>query len=168
MEKSSGSKISTQLVSWLRLAEKDKAYKKRAKAMTDILYAFVEQQLARQKHIPSYVSRLPKRDQVEPGSEEKLVAKGPAQSIYGGGAETKKAQEEIDRVVGTDRLPDISDCNKIPYINVVVKEVLRWHSVTPMGVAHASSKEDIYHSYLIPKEAILVPNSFIRPEYSGP
>ncbi|KAF5861228.1 hypothetical protein ETB97_000483 [Aspergillus alliaceus] len=88
MEKSSGSKISTQLVSWLRLAEKDKAYKKRAKAMTDILYAFVEQQLARQKHIPSYVSRLPKRDQVEPGSEEKLVAKRPAQSIYGGGAET--------------------------------------------------------------------------------
>ncbi|KAE8384514.1 hypothetical protein BDV23DRAFT_189139 [Aspergillus alliaceus] len=157
MEKSSGSKISTQLFSWLRLAEKDKAYKKRAKAMTDILYAFVKQQLARQKHIPSYVSRLPKRDQVEPGSEEKLVAKRPAQSIYGGGAETKKAQEEIDRVVEPIVYRIYPIVTNSHNINVVVKDVLQWHPVTPTGVAHASSKEDIYHGYLIPKGGDLGP-----------
>ena len=70
----------------------------------------------------------------------------------------KKAQEEIDRVVGASRLPELSDCKNLPYINAVVKEVLRWHPVAPMGVAHASSKEDIYHRYVIPKGAILVPN----------
>jgi hypothetical protein len=37
----------------------------------------------------------------------------------------KKAQEEIDRVVGPGRLPDFSDREKLPYTECVVKEVLR-------------------------------------------
>ena len=70
----------------------------------------------------------------------------------------KRAQEEIDRVVGTSRLPDMSDREGLPYIDAVVKEVLRWHPVTPLGVSHASSEDDTYKGYLIPKGAILVPN----------
>ena len=49
----------------------------------------------------------------------------------------KKVKEEIDRVVGAGRLPDLSDCKNLPYINAAVKEVLRWHPVALMGVAHA-------------------------------
>jgi cytochrome P450 len=37
----------------------------------------------------------------------------------------KKAQEEIDSVIGSDRLPDFSDQGSLPYVNVVLKEVLR-------------------------------------------
>jgi cytochrome P450 len=37
----------------------------------------------------------------------------------------KKAQEEIDSVVGPDRLPDFSDKENLPYVNAVLKEVLR-------------------------------------------
>ena len=70
----------------------------------------------------------------------------------------KRAQEEIDRVVGTSRLPEMADRDNLPYINAVVKEVLRWHPVTPLGVSHASSEDDTYKGYLIPKGAILVPN----------
>lgn len=37
----------------------------------------------------------------------------------------KKAQEELDRVLGKDRLPDFSDEASLPYITAVLQEVLR-------------------------------------------
>ena len=44
-----------------------------------------------------------------------------------------KAQEEIDRVVGQDRLPDLSDRENLPYIEGVFMETLRWKPVVPLG-----------------------------------
>ena len=37
----------------------------------------------------------------------------------------QKAQAEVDRVVGTDRLPDFSDEPALPYVTALVREVLR-------------------------------------------
>ena len=45
----------------------------------------------------------------------------------------KKAQAEIDAVVGLNRLPEFEDRPSLPYINAVVKELLRWHLVGPFG-----------------------------------
>jgi cytochrome P450 len=45
----------------------------------------------------------------------------------------RKAQEEIDRVVGQDRLPDFGDLESLPYINAVLLETLRWLPATPQG-----------------------------------
>jgi cytochrome P450 len=45
----------------------------------------------------------------------------------------KRAQAEIDRVVGPDRLPTFEDRDQLPYIEAVVKEVLRWQPVAPLG-----------------------------------
>jgi cytochrome P450 len=38
----------------------------------------------------------------------------------------KKAQEELDRVIGRSRLPELSDRKDLPYINAIVMEILRW------------------------------------------
>ena len=38
----------------------------------------------------------------------------------------RKAQEEIDRVVGVDRLPDLSDRDSLPYVECIMKETLRY------------------------------------------
>ena len=35
----------------------------------------------------------------------------------------KKAQEEMDRVVGNDRAPTIEDVEHLPYIQAIIKEV---------------------------------------------
>lgn len=43
----------------------------------------------------------------------------------------QKAREEIDRVVGTHRLPTISDRENLPYVEAVVKEAFRWHPIGP-------------------------------------
>lgn len=38
----------------------------------------------------------------------------------------KKAQAEIDQVCGPDRAPTFDDFEKLPYVNCIVKEGLRW------------------------------------------
>ena len=37
----------------------------------------------------------------------------------------KKAQQEIDAVVGSDRLPDFADRDSLPYVDAIMKEVMR-------------------------------------------
>ncbi|GJE97080.1 hypothetical protein PsYK624_132900 [Phanerochaete sordida] len=65
-------------------------------------------------------------------------------SVFGGGSETsyhtitmfvacmllnpdvqRKGQEEIDKVVGEGRLPDFTDRDSLPYVDCIVKEVMR-------------------------------------------
>jgi cytochrome P450 len=48
----------------------------------------------------------------------------------------RKAQEQIDSVVGQGRLPTFSDFEDLPYIQAIVKEAGRWHSVVPLGEQH--------------------------------
>lgn len=70
----------------------------------------------------------------------------------------RKAQEEIDRVVGQDRLPSPSDRPNLPYVEAIVKELLRWHPVAPMGLPHSSSEDDVVEGYVIPKDALIFAN----------
>jgi hypothetical protein len=55
----------------------------------------------------------------------------------------KKAQEELDAIVGRERLPDFSDRDALPYINAIVKETLRWQLVTPLGESSADTTGSI-------------------------
>ena len=45
----------------------------------------------------------------------------------------RKAQKQLDDVVGTDRLPEFKDIAFLPYVEAIVKELFRWHPVTPLG-----------------------------------
>jgi cytochrome P450 len=49
----------------------------------------------------------------------------------------KKAQQEIDAVVGEDRSPAWEDYEKLPYVAAIVKESMRWRSVVPLAFSHA-------------------------------
>ena len=88
----------------------------------------------------------------------------------------RKAQAEIDAVVGEDRLPSFSDRERLPYINALVLEVMRWHSVTPTGnplaslscpsdlktespgVPHRVMEDNVHEGYMIPKGALIFSN----------
>lgn len=67
-------------------------------------------------------------------------------------------QEEIDRVVGPDRLPELSDMPNLPYTRSCIKETLRWMPVAPSGVPHCVIKDDEYMGYKIPKGATVINN----------
>jgi len=45
----------------------------------------------------------------------------------------KRAQAELDLVVGRDRLPTFDDRPRLPYIEAICRELLRWQMVTPIG-----------------------------------
>ena len=52
----------------------------------------------------------------------------------------KKAQAEIDSVVGEDRSPVWSDYEKLPYTATIVKEAMRWRPVVPLAFPHAAAE----------------------------
>lgn len=45
----------------------------------------------------------------------------------------RRAQAELDSVVGRDRLPTFEDRPRLPYIDAMCKELLRWRMVSPLG-----------------------------------
>ncbi|KAF5315498.1 hypothetical protein D9619_007171 [Psilocybe cf. subviscida] len=71
-----------------------------------------------------------------------------------------KAQEEIDRVVGRDRLPTYDDWESLPYTEAIMREVLRWRPVLPIGIPHRVTDDDIYKGYLIPKGSLIIYNTW--------
>ena len=69
----------------------------------------------------------------------------------------RRAQEELDRVVGKGRLPDFSDQGSLPYVNAVVKELLRWHPVLPTGKFYL-----IWHIQMVFLNGILQESVMLR------
>ncbi|THU95919.1 cytochrome P450, partial [Dendrothele bispora CBS 962.96] len=72
----------------------------------------------------------------------------------------KRAQDELDRVIGQSRLPSFADAKHLPYIQAILKEVLRWRPPGPFGLAHAINEDDYYDGYYIPKGSICIASSW--------
>ncbi len=63
----------------------------------------------------------------------------------------RRAQEEISRVVGNDRLPDFNDRPYLPYIDAIYRELLRHTPPLGLGLPHVATEDDIYEGYFIPR-----------------
>ncbi|CAH8270122.1 unnamed protein product [Arabidopsis lyrata] len=63
----------------------------------------------------------------------------------------QKAVEEIDRVVGKDRLVLESDLPNLNYVKACVKEAFRLHPVAPFNLPHMSTADAVVDGYFIPK-----------------
>ncbi|KAF9885356.1 hypothetical protein FE257_012973 [Aspergillus nanangensis] len=145
-----------------------------------IPYRFVQRQMVDCTARPSYVSKLLKQLQGLGGAslrvEDEQAVIWSAASLYGAAADTsvitlttftlamimfpnvqQKAQEEIDRVIGPDRLPGFADRDRLPYINAIVKEALRWWPIAPMGFPHTATEDIEYNGMHIPRGAVLLP-----------
>ncbi|THH08829.1 hypothetical protein EW145_g2435 [Phellinidium pouzarii] len=70
----------------------------------------------------------------------------------------RRAQEEIDLVVGLDRLPTIEDRPNLPYLECIVKEVFRFNPAVPISIPHQSMKVDTYRGWTIPAGSMIIPN----------
>ncbi|KAL2278216.1 hypothetical protein FJTKL_14629 [Diaporthe vaccinii] len=73
----------------------------------------------------------------------------------------KAAQEEMDRVIGPDRLPTWSDCMQLPYMRAVIEETLRWAPIVFTAVPHPAARADKYGDYTIPAGAIVNANVWV-------
>ncbi|KAJ3484292.1 hypothetical protein NLI96_g5749 [Meripilus lineatus] len=69
----------------------------------------------------------------------------------------KKAQLEIDNVC-VGRLPTLHDRKSLPQVDALLRELLRWHPVAPLGVPHSSTKDDVYNGHFIPGGSLIIAN----------
>lgn len=88
----------------------------------------------------------------------------------------ERAQKELDRVTAGSRLPTFSDSASLPYIEAVVKELLRWECVVPLGLPHVTRVDDVsgrlsyrtsclihhqvYNGMFIPAGTTILPNQY--------
>jgi len=137
-------------------------------------FNLVKERMAAGIALPSMTAQLIETNKEHTDEEHIKNAVG---ALYGGGVDTtpsalksfvmamvlypdvqKKAQNELDHVIGNDRLPTFADRSSLPYMNALVKELLRWAPVGPMGLPHRLNKEDEYNGYRIPKGTIVLTN----------
>lgn len=71
-----------------------------------------------------------------------------------------RAQAEVDRVVGSHRLPDFDDQPALPYITAILKELLRWQQVDTLAVPHRLTQDDVYRGYFIPRGSTIIGNAW--------
>ncbi|KAJ3820431.1 cytochrome P450 [Lentinula raphanica] len=117
--------------------------------------------------------------------DDEMFIKSVAASLYLGGTDTtvttlksfflamiqypecqKKAHQELDCIIGRNRLPDFADRDTLPYIEAILHETMRrariltqkWQPTTPAGLPHLVSEEDVYNGYRIPKNSIVITN----------
>ncbi|RDA92724.1 hypothetical protein CP533_1427 [Ophiocordyceps camponoti-saundersi (nom. inval.)] len=153
--------------------------------VADVPYSLVRRQMATGVYPASYTSDLVDQYSKDTAEGPRLslddehTIKWTAGLLYGAGSETtasslsgfilamvlfpkvqRKAQEELDRVVGNDRLPRLSDRDNLPYIEGVVGETFRWSPIGPLGFPHITSESMVYNGYLIPKGAALIASIF--------
>ncbi|KAH7097930.1 cytochrome P450 [Auriculariales sp. MPI-PUGE-AT-0066] len=110
-------------------------------------------------------------------AEEEDLIRRAAGDMYGGGGETtasalqlfylamvlspevqRRAQAELDSVIGEDRLPTMEDRPSLPFIEAIVKEVYRWNPALPAAIPHCTTEEDVYRGWRIPAKTMLIPN----------
>lgn len=72
----------------------------------------------------------------------------------------KQAQEELDAVVGVDRLVQDSDIPKLPYLRAIVKETFRLHPPAPFSVPRESTQPSQIMGYNLPAQTTLIFNLY--------
>ncbi|KAK9290063.1 hypothetical protein L1049_008227 [Liquidambar formosana] len=70
----------------------------------------------------------------------------------------KKAQEELDSVIGAERVMTELDFSDLPYLQCVAKESLRLHPPTPLMLPHRANANVKIGGYDIPKGSIVQVN----------
>lgn len=129
----------------MKFKTKAKEWSKQMDEMTRAPYWWTREQLNAGTARPSFVS-----EHLTDADEDSVIMC--AAGLYAGAADTvagtlisyfkymiefpevqRKAKEEIDRVVGKDRLPDMGDRDSLPYVRNLTKELLRLAPPAPLG-----------------------------------
>lgn len=72
----------------------------------------------------------------------------------------RKAQAQVDSVIGADRSPTWADYASLPYVAQCVKETMRWRPVTPLAFPHALVQDDWIDGFFLPKGTTVIINAW--------
>ncbi|KAF9459105.1 cytochrome P450 [Collybia nuda] len=168
---------------WLPFAgfkRKAKEWRELGRMMVDVPYEAAKRNIKSGNAAPSFTSySLEILDENQDVELQESVIRNAAGTMFAAGSETtlsviassilgflenpgalKKAQEEVDRVIGKGRLPTFDDEHSLPYVTAIVKETMRWRDVTPIAIPHLLDVDDEYKGYFLPAGSIVVPNAW--------
>ncbi|KAJ7708771.1 cytochrome P450 [Mycena rosella] len=161
-------------------------YHKTLQNMLDTPYEWVKKQMASYfamgASISCVVSDLLDSNK-STGEEERLI-KWAAAGIYSAVIETfflalilhpdaqRKAQAELDTVLGHCTAPRLTDRPRLPFTDALISEILRTYTIGPVGLPHVAAEDDVHEGFLIPKGAIIITNNWLfyrdRNTYADP
>ncbi|KZS91050.1 cytochrome P450 [Sistotremastrum niveocremeum HHB9708] len=154
-------------------------WRKAVKAFSDNPLNFVKGQIADGTAPLSYTRELLREKGPGISADDEHLITWAANGIYTGGSDTtvsavysfflamtlypeiqERAHAELDQVLRGERLPNLQDRenHSFPYIDALVKEILRWAPVVPASIPHVMSQEDVYRGWRIPKGSYVISN----------
>ncbi|KAJ7909515.1 cytochrome P450 [Mycena leptocephala] len=129
---------------------------------------------------PNFMSTFLAESPNEPSAHDQDLLMWASASLFGGGADTTvavlstfflamalypdvqaTAQAEIDKVLTKGRMPQLSDRASLPYVECLMREVMRWNPIGPLGLPHLLIKDDFYKDYHIPAGSIVMTNVWL-------
>ncbi|KAJ7864792.1 cytochrome P450 [Mycena olivaceomarginata] len=116
--------------------------------------------------------------QANPDPEIELLIKDVSATAYAAGSDTtlsillsfflamvihpeiqERAFAEINAAIPEgDRLPSFEDRDKLPYLDCLVQECLRWNPVANVALAHYLTEDDVYRGWRLPKGTTVLAN----------
>ncbi|KAL7405400.1 hypothetical protein ABVT39_000079 [Epinephelus coioides] len=72
----------------------------------------------------------------------------------------ERVHREIDSVLYNGRAPTLEDKQKMPYVEAVLHEVLRFCNIVPLGIFRATSQDAKVKGYTIPKGTMVITNLY--------
>ncbi|XP_032720945.1 cytochrome P450 1A2 [Lontra canadensis] len=72
----------------------------------------------------------------------------------------RKIQEELDRVIGRARQPQLSDRLQLTYLEAFILEIFRHTSFVPFTIPHSTTRDTILKGFYIPKERCVFVNQW--------
>ena len=72
----------------------------------------------------------------------------------------KHVQDELERVIGMNRMVEETDLANLTYLSMVIKESFRLHPVAPFLIPRESMEDIEISGYYIPKKSLVIINSW--------
>ncbi|KAM8804614.1 cytochrome P450 1A4-like [Eudromia elegans] len=72
----------------------------------------------------------------------------------------KRIQEELDRTIGQERRPRLSDRNSLPYMEAFILEMFRHSSFLPFTIPHCTTKDTVLNGFHVPKDCCVFINQW--------
>jgi cytochrome P450 len=70
----------------------------------------------------------------------------------------RKVQQEIDDVIGRDRLPSMDDRSRMPYTEATIQEAMRVGAAIPINAPHSCLEDATFGGYTFPKGTTVLVN----------
>ncbi|KAI0295664.1 cytochrome P450 [Multifurca ochricompacta] len=117
-------------------------------------YQTVKEALANGAAVPSVAASMITRLREKPSREDELTSMATVAALLTfflamvlHPDAQRKAQMEIDKM-------------SLPYVSALIKEVMRWHPVTPIAVPHRLVTDDVYEGYFLPAGSMVIGNAW--------